>query len=679
MDGGLNEASWRDAVPIGEFTQREPISGAAPTERTEVRVLYDEHFLYIGIRCFDSRPGSILATQMERDAQLDQDDRVEILVDSFQDGRNAYYFATNPAGALVDGRITESNSPALDWDAVWDLRTQIDDQGWTAEFQIPFQSIGFNRHATTWGFNVSRTLARLREESRWAAFSYDARFYQVALAGSLGKFEGLSQGVGMDVKPYGLTGFTRDVTRTDSFTGELNGGVDVFWRVTSNLLSSTTINTDFAETEVDTRQINLTRFPLFFPEKRDFFLEDAGIFEYAGNDREFIPFFSRQIGLVSGEEAPILVGTKLTGKAGRLDIGLLGVRTRASDVAPAETVAVGRLKTNFWDQSYFGVIFTSGEPTGVTTNSLAGADLRLFTSDFLGRGKNAGFTAYGTKTQTPGLTDRDTAYGFEVSYPNDLVDVSYRWRNIGANYNPSLGFVGRRGVRLQDLSTSFRPRPHFWHIRQMNHQLNYTEYYDTVEHAVESRRIFTAPLNWRFHNGEHLEYNWVPTYERLFKPFEIRPGVIIPPGGYWFHRHRFEFNSAQNKRWMFDMTYWGGTFYSGTSHELRTAALWRKDRHLTTSFELQQYFVDLAEGDFTERLALLRINYAFSPRLTVSNFVQYDTESRNIGLQSRMRWIWRPGNEMYVVFNHAWQENTLDRFEALRTNFRVKVNYTVRF
>lgn len=681
VDGKLSEDAWQEAASIGAFTQREPNSGVPPTEATEVRVLYDADFLYIGIRCFDSRPGSILATQMQRDAELERDDRVEILIDSFSDGRNAYYFATNPTGALVDGRITESQQPRLEWDAVWDLRTQTDNQGWTAEFQIPFQSIGFNRHAKTWGFNVSRTLARLREESRWTATSYDAKFSQVALAGSLGEFEGLSQGVGIDVKPYGLTGLTRDITRTDAVTGELTGGVDVFWRVTSNLISSTTINTDFAETEVDTRQINLTRFPLFFPEKRDFFLEDAGIFEFAKNarDREFIPFFSRRIGLVKGEEVPILVGSKLTGKVGRFDVGLLGVRTRDSEVAPAETFAVGRVKANFWDQSYVGAIFTSGEPAGTTSNSLAGADLKLFTSNFLGRGKNAGLMVYGTKTQTPGLTNRDTAHGFQVSYPNDLLDVTYRWRTIGENYNPALGFVARRGVRLQELRTNFRPRPNFWHIRQMNNQLNYTEYYNTIEHAVESRRIFTAPLNWRFHNGEHLEYNWVPTFERLFEPFEIRPGIRIPSGDYWFHRHRFEFNSAQNKRWMFDMTYWGGTFYTGTSHELRTALIWRKDRHLTAQFELQQFFVNLNEGDFTTRLAIFRLNYSFSPRLTLSNFVQYDNESGNIGLQSRLRWIWKPGNEMFAVFNHTWQENTLDRFEALRTNFRVKVNYTLRF
>ena len=681
LDGDRIDIAWVEAAPIGPFTQREPKSGAPPTEPTEARVAFTKDHLYIVVRCFDSQPGSIVATQMSRDANLDRDDRIEVLLDTFQDGRNAYYFATNPAGALVDGRIAESGKPTLEWDGVWNVRVRIDREGWTAVMEIPFKTLSFNPRRSQWGFNISRTLARLREESRWASPSFDIQFNQVALAGTIEGLEGLSQGLGLDVRPYGLLGYTRDVTRQERVTGERDGGLDVFWRVTSNLVSSTTINTDFAETEVDTRQINLTRFPLFFPEKRAFFLEDAGIFEFAQNprDREFLPFFSRTIGLVGGEEVPILVGSKLTGKVGRFDIGLMDVKTRGSEVAPDRNFAVGRIKANFWDQSYLGALFTDGEPTGETRNRMGGIDLKLFTSNFLGRQKNIGVIFFGTKSATPELKGRDTGYGAEFTYPNDFIDVNYRWRVLGENYNPALGFVSRQGVRLQELRTNLRPRPSFWHIRQMNHQLNYTEYYNMVHRAVESRRVFTAPINWRFHNGEHLEYNWQPTFERLFVPFQIHPGISIPQGSYWTHRHRFEFNSAQNKRLMFDMTYWTGGFYTGTSHELRTALIWRKDRHWNTSLEVQQYFVQLKQGDFTTRLTLFKLDYAVSPYLAFSNFVQYDTLSRNIGLQSRIRWIWTPGNEMFLVFNHSWQQNPLDRFESIRTNVRAKLNYTFRF
>jgi hypothetical protein len=681
LDGDLSDSAWAETTPIGAFTQREPKSGAPPTESTEVWLGFTKDHLYIAVRCIDSRPDSIFATQMTRDANLDRDDRIEILLDTFQDGRNAYYFATNPAGALVDGTITESGKPKLEWDGVWNVRTKISRDGWTAEIEIPFKSLSFNPRQSQWGFNISRTLARMREESRWASPSFDIQFNQVAMAGTIEGLSGLSQGIGLDVKPWGLLGFTRDISRADQASWEGDGGVDVFWRVTSNLVSSTTVNTDFAETEVDTRQINLTRFPLFFPEKRVFFLENAGIFEFAQNarDQEFVPFFSRTMGLVNGKEVPILVGTKLTGKVGRFDVGLMDVMTRDSDVAPGRNFVVGRIKANFWDQSYLGALFTEGEPTGKTRNRVGGVDLKLFTSNFLNHRKNIGLMLFGTKSATPELKGRDTGYGAEFTYPNDFVDVGYRWRVLGENYNPALGFVARKGNRFQELRTNLRPRPKFWHIRQMNFQFNYTEYFNLAYHAIESRKIFTAPVNWRFHNGAHVEYNWQPTFERLFVPFNIHPGISIPVGSYWTTRHRVEFNTAQNKHLMFDMTYWGGSFYTGSSNELRTAVLWRKDRHLSTSLELQQYFVQLKEGDFTTRLALYKLDYAFTPYLSVSNFVQYDTQSRNIGLQSRARWIWTPGNEMYFVFNHAWQQDPLDRFETIRTNFRAKLNYTFRF
>ena len=681
LDGDVAKIVWTEVGPIGAFVQREPKSGVPPTEPTEVRIAYTDRCLFLAIRCFDSKPGAIVATQMGRDAALDRDDRIEILLGTFYDGRNAYYFATNPVGALVDGRITESTGPALEWDGIWNVRTRMDDKGWTAEIEIPFKTLSFNPRTSAWGFNISRTLGRLREESRWASPSYDIRFNQVALAGTIDGIEGLSQGVGLDVKPYALGGFTRDVTQPDKrLASTQDVGVDLFYRVTPNLVSSTTFNTDFAETEADTRQVNLTRFPLFFPEKRSFFLEDAGIFDFAGSgSTDFLPFFSRSIGLSGENEVPILVGTKLTGKLGRVDLGLLDVKTRNSDAAPGENFVVGRVKANFWRQSYVGAIFTDGKPTGKSRNRVAGADLKLFTSNLLGRRKNAGVTLFASKSTEPGITSGDTAYGAEFAYPNDFVDLKYQWRVLGDNYEPALGFVARKGVRISDLSTNFRPRPKFWHIRQMNHQFNYTEYYNLANHAVESRRVFTAPVNWRFQNGEHLEYNWVPTFERLFVPFEIRKGISILPGAYWTNRHRLEFNSADNKKVLFDMTYWFGGLYSGFSHELRTAVSWRKDRHLTTSVELQQYFVTLREGDFTTRLVLLKLNYAFSPFLTVSNFVQYDTDSRNIGLQSRVRWILKPGNEMYFVVNHAWQQTSLDRFESIQTNFRAKLNYTFRF
>jgi hypothetical protein len=362
-------------------------------------------------------------------------------------------------------------------------------------------------------------------------------------------------------------------------------GADIFYHLTSNLLSSTTINTDFAETEVDTRQVNLTRFPLFFPEKRAFFLEEAGVFQFglpaAGNT--LLPFFSRRIGLVGGETVPILFGEKLTGKAGRLELGLLDVMTRDSDAAPGGNFVVGRAKFGLGRQSYVGGIFTHGEPAGRTDNSLGGVDIVLATSNFMGRRKNCDVAAFGLKTSTP-------------------------------------------GIRINTLNARFGPRPKGnRHIRQVTFEVDFSDYHSTVHHSVESRR-----------------YEFSPRGTLLLRA----PRTLL---------------------------------YAGASDELTAALSWRKSARLTTGVEIRQYWVRLAQGRFETSLVLLRFNYFFSPRLALTNFVQYDTDSRNIGLQSRLRWILRPGQEVYLVLNHEWQEDPLDRFEARRTDVRAKLNYTFRF
>lgn len=681
-DGDFGDTRWQDIPAVGDFVQHEPVSGVAPTNKTDVQVAYDQDHLWIRVRCWDRNVERLVVRGMARDAELENDDRVEILLDTFHDRRNAYYFATNPAGALVDGRITENAAPALNWDGVWTVKTRADTGGWTAVFQIPFKTLAFDARRSDWGFNVARYLGGLREESRWASSSFDTQFYQVSEAGALEGFEGLSQGIGLDVKPFGIGGFTRELERANAVRGVYKFGGDILYRVTPNLGASLTVNTDFAETEVDARQVNLTRFPLFFPEKRGFFLEDAGVFEFgpsADENPSFLPYFSRRIGLVNGQEAPIDVGAKIAGKVGRFDLGLLDVKTRDSEVAPAQNFTVARVKYNFFKQSYVGGLFTSGEPTGTADNRVGGIDLKLFTSDFLRRKKNFGVTTFVSKSYTNNLRGSDTAYGVELSYPNDFFSWRAAERVVGVNYNPALGFVERPGVRMTEVGAEINPRPRFWNIRQMFHVFYLTHYYNLVYHATESREIFVSPLNWQFQGGEHLEFSYTPTFERLFRPFEIHPGVVVPPGSYSSQRGQFEYNTAQNRRFLFECSYSFGPFYSGFDHELGTELAWRQNRHLSASFELQQFWVSLKEASFRTRLAEFKFDYSFSPLLTLANFVQYDTDSRNIGLQSRLRWIIKPGNELFLVVNHSWQQDTLDRFKVFESRARAKLNYTFRF
>ncbi len=684
VDGVLDDPAWSEAAPIGVLVQQEPSPGAKPSEPTEVRVVYNQDSLFIGVRCHDRSPRQLRATQMRRDGDLAFDDSIRFLLDTFHDRSNAYYFATNPAGVMVDGTISDNNFTNLNWDGIWRVKARIDEDGWTAEFEIPFKTIAFHRGTTVWGFNIARRISRLREESRWTSANLDSQFHLVARAGDLRGLKGITQGIGLDIKPWGLGGYSRDVSRDPVNDIPLDAGVDIFYRITPNLVSSTSINTDFAETEVDTRQINLTRFPLLFPEKRTFFLEDSGIFEFAAGPgtRTFTPYFSRRIGLLNGEEVPILFGQKITGRVGSFDVGIMDVQTRDSEIAPGTNFFVGRVKRNFWSQSYIGALFTNGEPTGLTTNQQIGADMKIATANLFNKGKNFRSLLYISKTRTPDKPGKDIFWGGEIVYPNDLFYLWYRRRRIGENYNPGLGFMPRIGALESAMGSNYRPRPHFANIRQVTFSFYYTSWYNLHHKQIETRTYRTTPLKVEFNSGDGFAYQWTPTFERLFVPFEIHPGIAIPPGDYWFHRHALKVQTAQNRPFSFLLKAETGGFFSGDSQQLTPAITWRKDRHLTTSFELQQYWVDLAEGNFRTRLALFRLDYSFSPSLTLANFVQYDTDTRNLGLQSRLRWIIRPGNELFFVINHAWQYQTLDRFEQMRailTNARVKMNYTFRF
>ncbi len=702
VDGVLDEPAWQESPGIDNLTQVEPRQGEAPTEATRVWLAHNRDHLYIAVRCEDRKPEQIVAREMRRDGFLMDNDNVEITLDTYHDHRNAYFFSTNAAGAMVDGRISENQMGSTEWDGIWNVRTRIDDKGWTAEFEIPFKTIGFNPRLSEWGFNLSRFLVRGRETSRWASPSLDTMIWQIAKSGNITGIRNPSQGVGLDIKPYGIAGFSRDIEWRDRVQAKADAGADISYRITSNLVSNTTINTDFAETEADARQINLTRFLLFYPEKRSFFLEDAGIFDFAkeeslgmpgfGGGGDIIPFFSRRIGLIQdfgrSYEVPLRFGEKLTGKIGRFDVGLLDVQTGRFDehedpdtpVVASKNLSVGRIKANFLGQSYVGAMFTNGDPTGRTSNQMGGLDLKLGTSNFLGRHKNMSLTLFGSKTWTSGLKDHDASYGGMISYPNDLVEAQYKWIVIGENFNPALGFVPRDGVRISSGSIEFSPRPEVWNIRRMSFEIQYSDYYKLDKGTWESKEMVVNPFRWEFNSGDFAGYEWRWNREQLFEPWMInaRHGVVLPPGAYDFNSHNLMLFTSESRPVALMTDVRVGSFFSGTQRRYLGEVIWRTDRHLRTSFSIEKNWIRLDEGNFDTSLIMYRLDYSFTPFISLANFVQYDTDTRNIGLQSRLRWIMKPGREFFVVFNHSWQENALDRFEAAQTHFRFKLNYTFR-
>lgn len=684
LDGVLDEPAWDLAETLGRILQREPRPGEPASEGTEVRLLIDSGHLYIGVACFDSEPEKIVGTQMARDADLEIDDSVAILLDTFHDRRNAFYFATNPAGALVDGLIIENQqSINYDWNAIWNVAVKRHSQGWSAEFAIPFKSLSFDPGRDVWGFNFSRTIIRRIEEDRWSSPRLDVEFTQVSEAGQIAGLSAAEQGRGLDIRPFAVGRWIRDDRGGNRFEGDIGG--DVFFNITPGLRLTSTVNTDFAETEVDNRQINLTRFPLFFPEKRSFFLENAGVFDFGRTvvrQLETIPFFSRRIGLLDGREVPILAGTKLTGKAGRFDIGALAIRTQRTRFTEPKNYFVGRFKRNLFKQSFIGAIYTEGDPANLQSSRTIGADIRLATSNFLNTGRNFAVDAYAMKSTRTGLTGDDTSFSVVASYPNDRWWGYAEYRHVGSDFSPALGFVQRRAIDKFSVRAEFNPRPKdFLNVRQMFNEFSFTAYRRNDVGSIESWRLFTAPVNWEFNSGDRFEFNWVPTFERLFVPFEIADGVNLKPGDYNFTRYRLEFETAAKRPWQAEVTWWFGTWWSGRADELFADLLFKFGPRFQAGINMEQTFAELPEGNFVARVWALRADYAFSPFFTVANFIQYDNESRNLGWQSRIRWILRPGNDFFLVFNHGWEQEPRGglRFRNAGTRIVGKLQYTFRF
>jgi len=474
IDGDLSDLAWQYASPAFHLTQQDPVAGANATEKTDVMVVYNNENIYFGIYCHDSSPDKIVIRTMQRDGPLDEDDEVRILIDTFHDRRNGYVFEVNPAGARRDG-LAKGEHTDHSWDGIWYAKARKVNDGWIAEIRIPSRTISFKPGLNVWGLNIERRIKRKLEKDRWSGTSADAEFANPAEAGLLIGLGELVQGRGLSLKPYMSIKSDWDKDRYPDRNNSHDEGLDVYKSITSNLNAVLTYNTDFAETEVDARQINLTRFPLFFPEKRSFFLEGSGIFDFGvGMRRNFIPFFSRRIGLVGGEQVPIRGGAKLWGRVGNTNIGILDVRTDDCDVVSPQNLFVARIKQNIWDQSYIGMILTDGDPTGEGDNTLAGVDFAYKTTHFRGD-KNFVAGGWYTYSRNDTASGRPYAWGFKVDYPNDFIDASLTFNSLGEGVHPALGFLPRPGVNYLSFGVAIQPRPMKYGIRQM-----FFEYYFSV-------------------------------------------------------------------------------------------------------------------------------------------------------------------------------------------------------
>ncbi len=688
LDGRLDEPIWLTAPAIPHLTMTEPVEGGDLVGTTVVRVLADSRTIVIGIVCSDPEPSRIVSYSKARDSELRGEDHIKFILDTFLDGRSGYIFAVNPTGARYDALVANfGEGENSDWDTAWEAATARGDSAWSVEIRIPIQSIGYASGLEEWGFNVERRLERLQEVSRWASPVRDAKISQSSRAGRLMGLPEFDFGIGLTIRPALVPGVEKKAMDLETEV-TLEPSLDVFQRLGPNALASLTVNTDFAETEVDTRRTNLTRFPIFFPEKRTFFLEGADIFDFGIGMRTFhrpdiVPFHSRRIGLYSGEEVPIIVGGKTNGRVGQTNFGAFVTRTGEetvgfgddAEVVPATTMGAARVKQNVLEQSSIGMIATVGDPLGRSNSWMTGLDATYQTSR-LGGDKNFLIGVWGLVTDREDLTGDKTAFGGKIDYPNDTWDVALTYWRIGDAFDPSLGFVPRRAAQKISGGANYRYRPSWSWLRWMLFELRPSVVMD-LDGQWESYRLFTAPINWQFESGERVEFNIMPEGERLVDSFPIADTVTIAPGEYSWLRYRLEADIASKRPVSGRVSWWFGGFYDGTLHQIQVRLLAKAAAFATLELGAERNIGRLSAGNFEQWLVSGRLQINFSPDLQWHGFVQYDNESNLLGSNTRLRWTFHPLGDLFIVYNH----NLVDLSGALRlesNQLLVKAQYAIR-
>jgi Domain of unknown function (DUF5916)/Carbohydrate family 9 binding domain-like len=707
LDGTLDDPIWQQATPIDHFLQREPFEGRPATEKTEVRILYSKHEVYFGISCFDSDPKRIVATELRRDVSQELDDYFEIIIDSAHHRRNAYVFQINPLGTQRDALITEeqrTDSSTGDgdpgWDGVWTSEARITKQGWTATVAIPFSTLNFMQSRDViWGINFKRFIRSKNEEDLWSGWRRTYGAARISQAGQLNGISEIGSGRLFIVKPYGLVGFSHFPSNTAATgftpgTSALHtGGADVKLGLRSNLVANLTANTDFADADVDTQQFNLTPYKLFFPEKRQFFLENAGVFNFPlGGDSGDLLFFSRQIGIdpITGEEVPINGGAKVTGSIGNFELGVMDVDTRSSGPNPYANYAVARLKRSLWGGSYIGVMGIdkrSGNPFD-SFNQTSGADTRLVFY------KNLVVNGYATQTRTPGFSSGQTNVGAGFNYQANWLEVFTQHRKVGPNFNPEVGFLERTDCICDYLDANFKPRPKLRRVRELNFE-GFIFHAPDIHHVLQTQE-WQNTFRIEFNNGSYSDDDIVDVFtQRLITPFNIYKNIFIPVGEYHWTRHQLTYGSPQDRRLMVSFYERFGTYYNGHLNEARVRATYRANERLSFNFAEQWNRFKLgivtgpagamlpaAAGDFSVVVGSFQTNYSFSRFLTLSTLVQMDTANNQAASANiRLRWNYRPDSDLYVIYTAGQRFASLvaaNPPQFYENRFAIKFTYSWR-
>ena len=673
LDGRLDEAIWTQAPVAGDFFQKLPNNGAPSRERTEVRFAYDDNHLYVGVTCYDSQPDKLLIKDLREDFDFGTTDLVQLFIDSIHDRRTGFTFVVNPAGARRDSQVSTSGGANQDWDGVWDAKVQMGDGAWTIEFAIPFKTLRFSSAATQeWGVNVSRRVMHLNEESNWAPVPIRFSGNQPDMAGTLRGLENIRQGRNLTIKPYVIGGGTEArVGSASPLTWKRDGdlGFDLKYSLTPSMTLDGTYRTDFAQVEVDTQQVNLTRFNLFFPEKRDFFLENSGTFAFGAGNRNFngtssnlVPFFSRRIGLSpTGTQIPIVGGARVSGQMAGNDLGVLVMKTEelegttAATTAPSNTYLVGRYKRNLLRTSWVGAIVTDRESSVAHDyNRVYGPDVHF---QFFQRFE---IDSYVLRSDTPGRSGDNMARNVLAAWRDNDFTISAEHNKVEPNFNPEVGFVRRSNVTQYSADAAWRPQ-----LRRSSTIRNLIastsmDYFEGGSSGAIETRTQEGTLGIQFENGGSVNVNTNQTFDRLVRPFAIRSNLAIPAGDYEYTRYTASINSGSNRKiGITGNTNWG-EFWSGHNTGVTAALDIRPNYHINLDLNYSRNHVTLPNGTFTTGLIGARLLYGFSPRAFFNAFLQYNADTHQVSSNLRFNFTHHPLSDLYLVYNDRRDTRTGD-------------------
>jgi hypothetical protein len=678
IDGRLDEKAWNLAPALGHLTAVQPVVGKPMSELTEVRILHDNKAIYLGVRAYHRDPSLIMSKGRERDRMVMGGDYVAFFFDTFNDRRNGYAFAVSPDEGRWDASVTNHFSANTDWDGIWQVRCVTDSQGWTAEIAIPFKSLNYDSKLEEWGFNFARNIARNGELAVWNAPRPESKFYYAGNAGRLTGLTDLPRHLGFEFSPYAL-GRVRD-RRGDKSNLSGDVGFDTRWRINSGLSATMSYNMDFAETEVDQFRRNFSRFPLFFPEKRRFFQEDSGIYQFADlNQNLLIPYYSRRIGLSGTRQpVPILGAAKVAGRAGDYELGVTTAYMDEAFGVDSNAVFAGRLKRRIFGDSTMGFIATAGDPRSNGDNAVVGADMRFQSINWQEQKTLVTNVFYLNSMTDPVGASKFSghAYGAGISWPADTFSFTLRAAEVD-DFDPALGFISRNNIRMVSGSCQYVIRPDdpsWW----QSYGISYNgSLFTNLDNERESLYHSLTPLTLRFANNDEFAFSLSSSFDKTESGFFLADDVFVPPGSYDMLQYDLRYSFSDNRPVSGEIGLNWGEYYGGDSTSAYASGWWVPSPLVACGLDYRFYHFDMPAGVLDGHVASIWLTLRFTPRMTWSNLLQYDSLSKGFGVNSRFAWEYRDGHQFNLVFNQSVFE--FDGTQFRDTEAVAKIGMQIRF